>query len=129
MKIALFWFRRDLRLEDNTALNKALDSGLQVLPLFIFDQNILDELPKNDARINFIHSQLQILHHQLRRHQSSLLCLQGDPETLFKTILKKYMKGKSVASLIREYEIPRSTIYNWYFGLSKSRKQLFLLKN
>ena len=41
MKIAIFWFRRDLRLEDNTALHAALKSGNQVLPIFIFDQDIL----------------------------------------------------------------------------------------
>ena len=45
MKINIFWFRRDLRLEDNTALDQALASGLPVLPLFIFDTNITDELP------------------------------------------------------------------------------------
>jgi deoxyribodipyrimidine photo-lyase len=50
MKINIFWFRRDLRLEDNTALNKALCSELPVLPVFIFDTNITDELPQDDAR-------------------------------------------------------------------------------
>lgn len=44
MKISIFWFRRDLRLEDNTALNRAFEEGLPVLPLFIFDTVILDEL-------------------------------------------------------------------------------------
>ena len=51
MKIAIFWFRRDLRLEDNTALQAALNSGNQVLPIFIFDQDILSDLPKQDARL------------------------------------------------------------------------------
>ncbi|HMR44573.1 MAG TPA: deoxyribodipyrimidine photo-lyase, partial [Saprospiraceae bacterium] len=43
-KIAVFWFRRDLRLEDNAGLYHALKNGRQVLPVFIFDKNILDEL-------------------------------------------------------------------------------------
>ena len=52
MKIAIFWFRRDLRLDDNTALRAALNSGHQVLPIFIFDQDILSPTcQKQDARL------------------------------------------------------------------------------
>jgi len=58
MKISIFWFRRDLRLEDNTALNTALSKKLRVLPIFIFDEEILNELPKNDPRVNFIYISL-----------------------------------------------------------------------
>jgi deoxyribodipyrimidine photo-lyase len=58
MKISVFWFRRDLRLEDNTGLEAAMNSGYPVLPLFIFDTNILDELPSNDPRVDFIHKNL-----------------------------------------------------------------------
>jgi deoxyribodipyrimidine photo-lyase len=54
--INIFWFRRDLRLEDNAALYHALEKGKPVLPIFIFDRAILDELEnKNDSRVNFIH--------------------------------------------------------------------------
>jgi deoxyribodipyrimidine photo-lyase len=55
MKINVFWFRRDLRLDDNTGLINALNSGLRVLPLFIFDTNITEELPVDDHRISFIY--------------------------------------------------------------------------
>ena len=58
-KINLFWFRRDLRLDDNVGLFNALKSGNPVLPIFIFDSEILDKLPKNDARVSFIHETLQ----------------------------------------------------------------------
>ena len=54
----LFWFRRDLRLEDNVGFFHALTSGEEVLPIFIFDDSILCELPKDDARVTFIHAQL-----------------------------------------------------------------------
>jgi deoxyribodipyrimidine photo-lyase len=58
----IFWFRRDLRLEDNAGLYHALKSGLKVLPLFIFDKNILDKLEDRiDARVSFIHQQIRIL--------------------------------------------------------------------
>ena len=50
-KVSFFWFRRDLRLEDNTGLFHALQSDFPVIPLFVFDEDILDNLPKNDARV------------------------------------------------------------------------------
>ncbi|MFO7935573.1 MAG: deoxyribodipyrimidine photo-lyase, partial [Bacteroidales bacterium] len=57
-----FWFRRDLRLEDNTALHHALGSGSPVLSLFIFDTNILHELPEDDPRLSFIYGRLRSIH-------------------------------------------------------------------
>ena len=53
--IALFWFRRDLRLDDNVGLYHALDNETNVLPIFIFDSDILSRLPKDDARVSFLH--------------------------------------------------------------------------
>jgi deoxyribodipyrimidine photo-lyase len=61
MQVSVFWFRRDLRLEDNRALHHALSSGYPVLPVFIFDDTILNDLPPNDARVNFIHRTLKKL--------------------------------------------------------------------
>lgn len=90
MKLAIFWFRRDLRLEDNRALQQAWKSGYKVLPIFIFDENILQELPKNDARLNFIHQSLNKLHTQLGKHGSSLLCLKGKPIEVWKKLLSQY---------------------------------------
>lgn len=90
MDLALFWFRRDLRLEDNTALRFALESGYKVLPIFIFDENILDELPEDDARISFIYDSLQKIDHQLREHNCSLKILKGSPTRLIKELLSQY---------------------------------------
>ena len=57
--ITLFWFRRDLRLHDNAALYYALRENKNVLPVFIFDKNILNKLEnKNDRRVDFIHQAL-----------------------------------------------------------------------
>jgi deoxyribodipyrimidine photo-lyase len=58
-KITVFWFRRDLRLYDNHALHQALKSPHPVLPIFIFDKEIINELPENDARIRFIYESLE----------------------------------------------------------------------
>ena len=58
MAISIFWFRRDLRLDDNHGLFEALSGNKPVLPIFIFDTDILDKLPKNDARVTFIYESL-----------------------------------------------------------------------
>jgi deoxyribodipyrimidine photo-lyase len=54
----IFWFRRDLRLDDNVGFFHALNSDETVLPIFIFDDNILSQLPKDDSRVTFIHELL-----------------------------------------------------------------------
>jgi deoxyribodipyrimidine photo-lyase len=91
MKINIFWFRRDLRLEDNTALFYALQSELPVLPIFIFDTNILDKLEnKADARVQFIHDSLLEIQTKLASLGSSLEVLQGKPEEAFKKLHSKY---------------------------------------
>ena len=58
--MTIFWFRRDLRLDDNTALFHALQDNDAILPIFIFDETILKHLEKNDARVTFIH--LSLIH-------------------------------------------------------------------
>ncbi len=90
MKTAIFWFRRDLRLTDNTALNAELKSGAKVLPIFIFDRNILDELEKNDARVSFIHETLEGLNDQLKKYNSSIQCFYGTPLEIWKSILNTH---------------------------------------
>ena len=90
MKINIFWFRRDLRLEDNTALNKALTSGLPVLPVFIFDTEITDDLPANDPRISFIYDNLLPINDSLKKNGSSLLILKGSPEKKWKELVSKF---------------------------------------
>jgi deoxyribodipyrimidine photo-lyase len=90
MKINIFWFRRDLRLEDNIALNEALSSDCPVLPVFIFDTNITDELVRNDARISFIYSSLKSINNGLKKFNSSLHILKGDPEMIWKELIATF---------------------------------------
>ena len=66
---AIFWFRRDLRLEDNHGLFEILKNYKNVLPIFIFDPEILEKLPKDDARVNFIYNQLKCLNDSLGTNQ------------------------------------------------------------
>ncbi len=89
-KIVIFWFRRDLRLHDNAGLSRALSSGLPVLPIFIFDENILDSLPKDDARVSFIYDNLMSLNSKLQKLGSSIKILKGKPIDEFKKLIKEF---------------------------------------
>jgi len=90
-KIAVFWFRRDLRLDDNHGLFRALSSGLPVLPVFVFDTKILDKLAsKTDARVSFIYSQVQNLKNELEKMGSSLFVFHGEPAEIFEKLTADY---------------------------------------
>lgn len=89
------WFRRDLRLADNAALYYALKDTNPVLPIFIFDRNILDQLEnKSDRRVEFIHTALEEMQVQLKKMGSGLQVYDGFPEHVFKQILEKYQVEK-----------------------------------
>lgn len=89
-KVSIFWFRRDLRLEDNKGLHEALQSGNKVVPLFIFDKDILESLPKNDARVTFIYQTLQKLDKELREYRSSLIIKKGKPLEVWRKLIEEY---------------------------------------
>ena len=90
----VFWFRRDLRVDDNKGFFEALNSNSEVLPLFIFDKNILDELPKDDARISFIHERLDTIDMELQKFGKNLAVFYGDPITIIeKLISENQIKG------------------------------------
>ncbi|MAU15733.1 MAG: deoxyribodipyrimidine photolyase [Muricauda sp.] len=90
-KIILFWYRRDLRLEDNVGLYQALQHDIPVLPIFIFDPEILENLSKNDARVTFIHEQLQKISNRLNiDHGSGIAQFYGKPDAVFKKLTEDY---------------------------------------
>jgi deoxyribodipyrimidine photo-lyase len=89
--VAIHWFRRDLRIHDNNALYHALQGDNPVLPIFIFDSNILDKLEnKKDARVQFIYESLSNIQQQLRKFNSSVLIKIGNPVECWKNILNEY---------------------------------------
>ena len=89
--INIFWFRRDLRLHDNCGLFYALKNGGNVLPIFIFDTEILAQLEnKKDARVEFIHTQLSKLKDEFEKQGSSLKIIYGSTEMAFKRLIDKY---------------------------------------
>lgn len=101
-KVSIFWFRRDLRLEDNVALYHALQSEQPVIPLFIFDTSILNSLPKNDARVGFIHESLQKINDKLNSLGSSLLIKKGTTVEVWKSLFEEFTV--SAVFLNKDYE-------------------------
>ncbi|WP_299526662.1 deoxyribodipyrimidine photo-lyase, partial [uncultured Lutibacter sp.] len=89
-KVAVFWFRRDLRLHDNCGLYNALKSGYKVLPVFIFDEDILNELPKNDARVSFIYETLNVINKELLKIGSAVKIEIGTVFKVWKNLLENY---------------------------------------
>jgi deoxyribodipyrimidine photo-lyase len=89
--INIFWFRRDLRLEDNTGLYFALKDGLPVLPVFIFDENILNKIDdKEDARVTFIYNEVEDLKKNIEKTGSSLIVRSGKPEEIFEELISRF---------------------------------------
>jgi deoxyribodipyrimidine photo-lyase len=89
-EITAFWFRRDLRLEDNIGLSEALRSGRPVVGVFLFDREILDELPRKDARVEFIHQQLSQMQAHLQEMGSSLIVRYGKPLELWPELIREF---------------------------------------
>ena len=89
--VNIFWFRRDLRVDDNHGFFKALNAGLPVVPVFIFDPAILAQFPNpNDARLTFIHRCLTELDREFRKFNSSLQVYVSSPEVVFGQLASKY---------------------------------------
>lgn len=90
-KFNIFWFRRDLRLQDNCGLYHALKSGLPVLAIFIFDREILDDLnDKRDARVSFIHDELSQINKKLKTKGSCIKSFYSSPIEAFEKLSKTY---------------------------------------
>lgn len=116
-KVVVFWFRRDLRLEDNIGLYRALQSDYPVLPIFIFDATILEQLEeKEDRRVDYIHQALINVHTKLNKHGANLHTYLGEPLKIFESLAQTY----SIQSVVcnRDYEpaaIKRDTeLYNFF---------------
>ena len=89
-KVNVFWFRRDLRLDDNVGFYNALRGKHPVLPIFIFDANILHELDKDDARVSFIFKNLQKMQKQLQKNNSGIALYHGRPLEIFEEIVSHF---------------------------------------
>ncbi|MEI5984233.1 MULTISPECIES: cryptochrome/photolyase family protein [Sphingobacterium] len=101
--IHIFWFRRDLRIADNVGLSEALKDGLPVLPIFIFDTDILSRLEDPyDRRVDFIHQAVAALKASFQKSGSSLKVFHGNPLAIFKDLIAEYRVEKVYWN--RDYE-------------------------
>jgi len=99
--VNIFWFRRDLRLHDNAGLYHALRSGHAVLPVFIFDTDILDALDdKADKRVCFIRDAIDAMQQQLEQMGSTMHVLHGTPAECFEKLVQQY----SVAAVFANHD-------------------------
>ena len=116
-KLSIFWFRRDLRIDDNPGLYKALTNSKSVIPIFIFDTNIIENLPPDDARIKFIWHSLNLLNKRLKEIGSTLLVFKGNPLEVFKKIISKYhLKSVYVNKDYEKYSIKRDKEINSFLN-------------
>lgn len=116
-KIVLFWFRRDLRLDDNIGLIQALEFAVPVMPIFIFDPLILRTCEnKSDRRVDYIHQALFSMNIELKKYQSKLHTFYGEPLEIFKGLCEEYEIQSVVCN--RDYEpqaIKRDTeLFNYF---------------
>ena len=101
-KITLFWFRRDLRIEDNCGLFHALNGKNKVLPIFIFDKEILKKLPKQDARLEMILVSLNTIDLAMKAKKCSVGKFHGTPKAIFIELIKKWRVEKVICN--EDYE-------------------------
>ncbi|MEM6643384.1 MAG: deoxyribodipyrimidine photo-lyase [Bacteroidota bacterium] len=121
-QVTIFWHRRDLRIEDNIGLHSALQEESPVQPIFIFDTNILHELPKKDARVAFIHQEITRIAGELKERGTSIDVRIGEPINIWQDLLEDYdikivwanrdyepyarKRDKEVYDLLKEHGIP-----------------------
>lgn len=89
-KFNIFWFRRDLRLHDNRGFFEALNDNNKVIPIFIYDTNIIDKLMKDDPRLTFIENALGGINSAMKRNRCSIATYRGTPKAVFKKIIKDF---------------------------------------
>ena len=125
-ELSIFWFRRDLRLNDNAALFEALKNNNSVLPLFIFDTEILEKLPsKEDKRIVFIHHHIAKLQTELIKLGSSLLVMHGSPMAVFEKLVSNFTISSVYANT--DYEPETIARDHNIFNLLKNKGIAFKL--
>lgn len=101
-KFTIFWFRRDLRINDNKGFFEALNGKNKVIPIFIYDSKIIDKLHKDDHRLTFIQNALGGINNAMKRNRCTLGIYRGSPEAVFEKIIREFPIEKVIAN--RDYE-------------------------
>ncbi|RKD89753.1 cryptochrome/photolyase family protein [Mangrovibacterium diazotrophicum] len=125
-EVAIFWFRRDLRADDNHGFYQALTSGRPVLPIFIFDTEILNDLEQTDSRVTFILHEVQKLQDLFEQNGSTFWIYQGKPLDAFKRLLTEYAVAEVFTNLDYEpYARERDKLVYEYLGTQNIRLRAF----
>ena len=113
----VFWFRRDLRIEDNAGLYAALSGKHKVLPIFIFDTEIIHKLPKKDARIEMIHTALGTISDAMKENKCNVGMYLGKPKAVFESLIKQFSIAKVFTNHDYEpYAQERDSVMNTFFA-------------
>jgi len=102
VSVALLWFRRDLRLQDNPALQAALDAGHQVVPVYIHAPHEEGEWAPGAASNSWLHRSLAALDADLRQRGSALLLCRGDSLEVLQALVER--SGAEAVYWNRKYE-------------------------
>ena len=101
-KFTIFWFRRDLRINDNKGFFEALNGKNKVIPIFIYDSKIIDKLHKDDHRLTFIQNALGGINNAMKRNRCTLGIYRGSPEAVFEKIIREFPVEKVLTN--HDYE-------------------------
>ena len=96
-------------MNDNTGLFHSLNENSKVLPLFIYDTNIISKLKNNDHRLHFINTSINQMNHLLKKENKFIYRLKGNPLDVFKNLLKNFNIEKVYTNrtgLIKPIKIP-----------------------
>jgi deoxyribodipyrimidine photo-lyase len=111
MKISICWLRRDLRLDDNCALFTSLNSSFPVLPVFIFDSEIIQGFESSDKRLIFIYKTIMELKLVLESKGSTLHIFKGNPQQVFEELFNRYdISGVYTSGDYEPYSLSRDQL-------------------
>ena len=97
--VSVFWFKRDLRLHDNEALQQAIQSDYPVLPIYIFEPSLQNEPHYDERHFRFIQQSLDDINQELARYHTQILILEKEAVDAF-TYLSDYFTIKELYSHI-----------------------------
>ena len=115
----IFWFRRDLRLDDNHGLYRALKESSSVVPIFIYDSDITDKIIDNDHRLKHIFNSVEKLNLDLKKLNKKIFTFKGKPLEIFRSLIRNnkiskvyYNKDYEPYALKRDNSIKNLLIKN-----------------
>lgn len=125
---SIIWLRRDLRIDDHFAFRHANDIDSKILPIFIFDKEILKNFKnREDKRISFILDRIIFLNKKLKKFDTKIHVFYGNPVEIIPNIIKELKPTNIIASAGYEpYDIKRD---NMVENFCRKNNVKFILQN